>query len=120
MSNVLIGTVATLFALMGVVALAKPGAILAPFGIHLNGVDGRNEVRAVYGGFGIAMSVLLIVAIQSVRLRDGIVVAVAGPLAGMAAGRIVSGVLDGSFGGYPRIFFIVETVLAAILLLSIL
>ena len=47
---------------MGVYALVVPAAILAPFGVPVESPDGRAEVRAVYGGFGIAVAALLGVA----------------------------------------------------------
>ncbi len=108
--------VAALFALMGVVALARPENILAYFGIATLTRDGRNEVRAVYGGFGLAIAGLLCAARFSEAIRSGAVLAVAVALLGMAAGRLISALLDGMPGRYPRLFLGVELAGAAMLL----
>jgi Domain of unknown function (DUF4345) len=108
--------VAALFALMGVVALARPENILAYFGIATLTCDGRNEVRAVYGGFGLAIAGLLCAARFSETIRSGAVLAVAVALLGMAAGRLISALLDGMPGRYPRLFLGVELAGAAMLL----
>ena len=54
--------VAAFFVAMGVLALVAPERILATFGTTGLTVEGRNEVRAVYGGFGVAVGVLLVAA----------------------------------------------------------
>jgi Domain of unknown function (DUF4345) len=108
--------VAVVFALMGGLALTKPGRILAPFGVHSLAADGRNEVRAVYGGFGIAISLLLTATLWHESIRPGVLTAVAAALLGMAAGRVASAAIDRTLGRSPRIFFVVEVVLAVMLL----
>ncbi|MEV4179315.1 DUF4345 family protein [Nonomuraea sp. NPDC049709] len=50
MSDVIIGVVAVFFAGMGVYGLVAPGKLVAQFGLRVTSADGRNEVRAVYGG----------------------------------------------------------------------
>ena len=45
------------FIAMGVMALLRPAQVLAYFGLHNLTPDLRNEVRAVYGGFGVALPV---------------------------------------------------------------
>ncbi len=50
----------------------------------------RAEVRAVYGGFGLAIASMLAVALATPDLRTGILTTVAAALAGMAFGRLVS------------------------------
>jgi hypothetical protein len=82
------------FTAMGIGAIAKPALVTAPFGILELTLAGRNEVRAVYGGFGIFMALALLVALEQPELRDGILFAVAAALGGMAAGRLVSAVID--------------------------
>jgi hypothetical protein len=116
LSIVLTLSVAVFFALMGGLALAKPGRILAPFGVQSLAVDARNEVRAVYGGFGIAVSLLLTATLWLEAIRGGVLVAIAVALLGMAAGRVVSAAIDRTLGRYPRIFLVVEVVLAGMLL----
>jgi len=114
----LIAVVATFFLLMGLIALAAPAQVLAPFGVSVTTIDGRNEVRAVYGGFGVAVAMLLIVARSRPVLRGGVLVAVATALAGMAAGRVLAALVDGPPGPFPRLFCAVELVLAAMLIVA--
>src|SRR5213596_2010060 len=93
---------AALFAAMGVYALAAPAAVLATFGVDVGTPDGRAEVRAVYGGFGLAVAALLAVAAaDGGSAREGILVAVGFALAGMAAGRLVARVSERPSGFYP-------------------
>jgi hypothetical protein len=83
--------VAAGFAAMGLLARE----VLAQFGVEVGTADGRNEVRAVYGGFGLAVAALLAVAaVGDPSTGEGIVVAVAFALAGMAAGRLALGALS--------------------------
>lgn len=119
LSTTLVLTVAALFALMGVLALASPGRIVAPFGIASLPIGARNEVRAVYGGFGIAVALLLVATIWFETIRTGTLVAVTVALLGMAAGRIASAAIDGKLGFYPGIFLVVELVLAGALLAAL-
>ncbi len=119
LSTVLTLLVAAFFALMGSLALASPGRILAPFGIHSLATDGRNEVRAVYGGFGIAISLLLTATIWFEPIKAGALVGTAVALLGMAAGRIISAVIDRTLERYPRVFLVVEVVLAAMLIAAL-
>jgi hypothetical protein len=103
---------------MGVYALAVPALVLEPFGVNLESPDGRNEVRAVYGGFGLAVAgVLVAAALDAGAVREGVLVAVGFALAGMAFGRLVSRVVERPSGFYPIWFyFLVELVGAGVLL----
>lgn len=114
---VLLG-VAILFAAMGLYALAVPAKLTAPFGITVTTAAGRSEVRAVYGGFGLAIAGALgWAALDTGELGRGVVPAVAVALGGMAAGRVISRVLDSSVAFYPVWFYFwVETVAAAALI----
>ncbi|MGB0971947.1 MAG: DUF4345 domain-containing protein [Mycobacterium sp.] len=106
---------AALFAGMGVHGLAAPARLVAPFDISLGTATSRAEVRAVYGGFGLAIAAILVVALTSPELRSGILLTVAAALAGMAFGRLAS-VPDGRTSFYPNWFyFVVESVVAAAL-----
>ena len=106
---------AVFFAGMGVYSLATPARLVAPFAIELGNATSRAEVRAVYGGFGLAIAAMLIVALTAPELRTGILLTVAAALAGMAFGRVVSA-LDGRTRFYPNWFyFLVESVAAAAL-----
>ena len=109
-----IEAVALFFLGMGLVALVRPESVLAFFGIQSLTLDARNEVRAVYGGFGVAIAGLLVVASRDEALRAGIVVAVAIALVGMATGRVVSAVVDRKVGTWPAVFFCVELGLAGL------
>lgn len=100
--------VAAAFAAMGLMALARPQAIVACFGTRELTRDGRNEVRAVYGGFGLAIAALLGVAQHQPPLRAGALLAVAVALLGMAAGRLLSALIDGAPGRWPWLFMGVE------------
>jgi membrane associated rhomboid family serine protease len=104
---------------MGVYAMAAPARMLAPFDVVLGSAAARSEVRAVYGGFGLAIAAVLVVAITDPALRPGVLVTVAAALAGMALGRLASAV-DCRTSFYPNWFyFIVEAVAAAALFMSV-
>jgi hypothetical protein len=111
---------AVFFLGMGVYALVAPAAMIRVFGIVLPEPESRSEVRAVYGGFGLAIAgVLAFAAVESSSLRTGILITVGLALAGMAFGRVVSAVIDGRTPFYPNWFyFIVEAVGATTLLLT--
>jgi hypothetical protein len=113
----IIAVISVFFAGMGIYALAAPAALIRPFGITLGESASRSEVRAVYGGFGLAISgVLVYAAVEDGDIRKGILITVGAALAGMAFGRIVSAVLGDRTGFYPNWFyFLVEAVAAAAL-----
>lgn len=105
---------------MGVYALAAPAAMIRVFGIELPEPQSRSEVRAVYGGFGLAIAgVLAYAGFGSGAPRTGIMITVGVALAGMAFGRLVSAVIDERTPFYPNWFyFIVEALGAAALVLA--
>ncbi|WP_433710001.1 DUF4345 domain-containing protein [Nocardia sp. CA-084685] len=109
--------VGVFFLAMGGYALAAPAALIRPFGIRLEQPEARYEIRAVYGGFGLAMAAMLAVAAtHDGALRTGIMITIGVALGGMAFGRIVSAVLDDRITFYPNWFYcVVETVAAAAL-----
>lgn len=108
--NILILVIAAAFLLMGLSALWRPAAIGRYFDVRIDSVDGRNEVRAVYGGFGLAIAFALYCGLQRPELRAGVLVcvALALALAGMAAGRVFSAFLERP-GRWPWFFGAVET-----------
>jgi hypothetical protein len=118
MLDALVWAVAAFFAVMGLYALAVPRNVLGIFDVSVESPDGRNEVRAVYGGFGVAISVLLGAAAAGTGgVREGILVAVGFATAGMAAGRLASRAVERPSGFWPVWFwFCAEVVAAAILL----
>lgn len=56
MTIAVIAVIGVFFAGMGCYALAVPDAIIRPFDITLGSAAARSEVRAVYGGFGLAIA----------------------------------------------------------------
>jgi hypothetical protein len=112
-----VGVIAVFFLGMGVYALAAPAALVRPFGIALGEPASRSEVRAVYGGFGLAIAgVLVYAAVANGDLRKGILIAVGAALAGMAFGRLAAALLGDRTAFYPNWFYcLVEAVAAAAL-----
>ncbi|RBM22709.1 DUF4345 domain-containing protein [Prauserella sp. PE36] len=117
MDTIVIVAAGVFFFGMGVYALAAPAALVRPFGLTATAPESRSEVRAVYGGFGLAIATLLGLSAAGLGgLRPGAVLAVAAALAGMALGRVVSRVVDAPTAFYPVWFYcVVETVAAAAL-----
>jgi hypothetical protein len=117
MTTAVIVIVGIFFLGMGVYALAAPAALARPFRIVVDTAESRSEIRAVYGGFGIAIAAVLAAAALDVgAVRAGAVVTVAAALAGMAVGRLISRLADKATPFYPVWFyFCVETVGAVLL-----
>lgn len=107
------------FAIMGVGSFIRPEVVTAQFDIPTLSSSGRNEVRAVYGGFGMLMSFTLWVAMFNPSLRSGICFTIAAALSGMAIGRIGSWILDGKIDKWPAFYLIVEIVCAALIATAI-
>jgi len=114
--HTLVAAVAVFFVGMGAVALVRPAFVVGLCGTERLTRDGRSEVRAVYGGFGVAVGALLFLTFEEPAVRDGALLAVALSLGGMAAGRVVSALVDGLPGRHPWLFFVVELALTAALL----
>ena len=110
---VLLGTA---FTSMGIGALVAPCAIVRLFGTPSLSRDGRNEVRAVYGGYGVAMGVVVAAAAIRPELRDGVLLTVGVALLGMAAGRLIACVTDRGWGPIPRLFCVLEAALGGLAL----
>jgi hypothetical protein len=117
-ATVVIVAVGVFFVGMGLYALAAPAALVRPFRLVADSPESRSEVRAVYGGFGVAVAAVLGVAAVDLALRPGIVVTVGAALAGMAAGRVVSRLLDRGTAFYPIWFYCCVEAVAAGLLFS--
>ena len=116
MTALLIYSVAVFFLIMGLVALFKPEHVTSFFLLPSLPSDMRNEVRAVYGGFGVAMVAILVAATRLPSSRDGILLTVAIALFGMAGGRIVSFAIERDVGKYPYVYLVVEILLGSALL----
>ncbi len=101
---------------MGVGAIVKPVLVTKQFGIFDLTPAGRNEVRAVYGGFGVFMALALLAALQQPGLRDGVLFAVGAALGGMAAGRLVSAAIDRTIDRAPLGYLALEVIVAFLLL----
>ncbi|MGV9796460.1 DUF4345 domain-containing protein [Mycobacterium sp. NPDC003449] len=111
MSTAVTVVVGVFFVGMGLYALAAPGSILRPFGFSIGTATSRAEVRAVYGGFGLAVAGVLGYAAVTPSVRTGVLITVGAALAGMAFGRIVSAAIDGRTSFYPNWFYcLVEAV----------
>lgn len=117
---VVVVVVAVFFLGMGVYGLVAPAALIRPFGLGADTPDARTEVRAVYGGFGIAVAGLLTAAAADAGgIRTGAVVAVAVALFGMAAGRLIARCVERPSAFYPSWFYFwVETIAGVLLLVA--
>jgi hypothetical protein len=108
------------FACMGVTALVRPSLVPAQFGTSAETSDARTEVRAVYGGFGVAMAVLLVVAaLQSNGLSDGVALTVGIALGGMATGRLIGIAIERPRRWYPTTTFLIIEIVAAAALVAV-
>ena len=114
MVSLLVISVAVFFLGMGIVGLWRPALVLGLFDTAVTTSEGRNEVRAVYGGYGVAMGVLLVGSLaMPTPLRSGILLCAAVATLGMALGRLISFGIDGRAGFYPLLFLGVEAALFA-------
>lgn len=116
--TLILAALALAFALMGIGALVSPTVVTRQFGIPSLTPDGRSEVRAVYGGFGLAIAAVLVYAIVDPDLRTGIALTVAVALFGMAAGRLISAVLDRSLSKVAALYLVIELVGGALLIIA--
>lgn len=115
-STAVVVVVAVFFFGTGVYALVDPTHLAAPF--HpVATPEGRSEVRAVNGGFGIAVALMLgVAAVDTGDLRRGITFTVAAALAGMALGRVISRAAGDRTRFYPVWFYgCIEAIGAAVL-----
>ena len=101
---------------MGVFALAWPSGVMLLFGTRDLSVNGRNEVRAVYGGYGHAAGGILLASIFGPAWGPGVQLAFAVSLFGMAAGRALSLAFDHGAGVVPWTFFLLEIALGGALM----
>jgi hypothetical protein len=120
MAGIVIAATAVFFLGMGVYGLAAPAALIRPFRVAADSAEARTEIRAVYGGFGVAMAVLLALAVMDLGgIRRGAVIAVAAALLGMAFGRLAARVVERPSAFYPSWFYFwVETIGGGVLLAS--
>lgn len=116
MLSFLVAVTIVFFFGMGLIGLAIPERIGAIFGAAHLTAEGRNEFRAVYGGFGVAIAGVLAVAWFDAALRPGLAIAVAAALFGMAGGRVVAALVERPRRFYPSWFYCsAETAMGTIL-----
>ena len=118
LSEIILIALAVAFALMGIGALVSPTVVTRQFGIAVLTPEGRSEVRAVYGGFGLAIAGVLVYAVIDTDLREGIALTVAIALFGMAAGRLVSAAIDRSMSKVAALYLVIEVVGGGLLLVA--
>ncbi|MGH3715320.1 MAG: DUF4345 domain-containing protein [Micromonosporaceae bacterium] len=120
MATALVLPVAAFFLGMGLLGLIAPGKLIAPFGIELGTATARTEVRAVYGGFGLATGVLLTLAAFDVGgIRHGVAITVAVALAGMAFGRLIGRLAERPEKFYPSSFYLCVELISAAMLVAV-
>lgn len=100
---------------MGIGAIFNPVLVTRQFGIFELTTAGRNEVRAVYGGFGVFIALALLMALRQPELREGVLFAVAAALGGMATGRLVSAAIDRAIDRAPLGYLVLEVIVALML-----
>ncbi len=118
MHTLFVGFVALFFLGMGLVALIDPQMVVGLFDPPAFGADMRNEVRAVYGGFGLAIAALLVTTFYQPTIAEGARVAVAVALGGMAMGRIISLAIEPTDTLWPVATIGMEAALAAMLIVG--
>lgn len=113
---ILTGPVAVFFFGMGLIALIDPPSVVGLFSPPDFGADMRNEIRAVYGGFGLAICGLLIATFYKPTIAEGARLAVAVALGGMAAGRVISLLIEPADTLWPVATIAAESAMAAMLI----
>jgi len=107
------------FLAMGLLALIAPQRITRMVGLSTLPMAARNEARAVYGGFGVAIGALLLLSGHWPHWQPGVVLTVAMALLGMALGRLVAWGVDGRLERFPALFLVGEAALGIGLLLTL-
>lgn len=93
---------------MGIASIASPRFTASFFGATPDTRAFRNEIRAVYGGFGILLGLLIFYSnFYLLALKPGIALAVATSFWGMALGRLISWIFE-RVAGWPLFFFLIE------------
>ena len=84
-------------------SLVAPDHFAKPLGYVLAGVDGRNELRAQYGGFFLAVTLASVLALAGTIPRQAGLVVNAVVFGGLIVGRLISLTIDGRMQGYGPI-----------------
>eukprot|EP01084_Bolivina_argentea_P121651 215578_1 len=107
---------AILFGAMGLVGILQPQFMSDIVGYNsILPNEGRNEIRAVYGGFGLFTCGVLFFT-NNTNLEIGAKFTVAMALAGMATGRAISFIIDKEIKTTSLIYLCSEYTLAALIL----
>jgi hypothetical protein len=97
----------------GWISIAAPERFAKPLGFVLAGMDGRNEIRAQYGGFFLAVTVVSVLALVGKVPRPAGLLVNAVVFGGLIAGRLTSLAIEGGMNGYGlairTLFFIDAT-----------
>ena len=117
-NDLFVTLVACAFALMGAGALWRPWLVTRQFGVDSLSRAGNSETRAVYGGFGILMAVMLLSSLSHPEIRAGVCLTIAAALGGMGLGRIVSLLADKGIDRVPAVYLMIEVVAAIGLILA--
>ena len=119
MSAIVLAVTGLTFIAMGLPALVRPAGMVRYFGLTATTADLRNEIRAVYGGFGVAFGGLLLATIVALpAYAPGILLAAAVALLGMAGGRLLGFTCERA-GRWPWVFGIIEVAAGAALLTTL-
>lgn len=106
---------AVFFFCMGASAIVRPRSVVSFVPSEPETIDARNEVRVVDGGFGLAVSLRQIFAVQNEAIKPGATLAVAVSLFGMALRRVSSLFIE-RLGKWPMVFIFTESGLEGLLL----
>ncbi len=106
MSNAVPASIATFFAGMGAVALARPEIVHETFGTTNPTADARNEVRAVYGGYGLAVAGMVAAALRKPEDRKGLLMGSGIATLGMMGGRAAGIAIERPQRLYPVWFYL--------------
>ncbi len=112
--DVALAIAALAFAAMGAGSLLRPDLVTAQFDMPARTALARSEVRAVYGGFGVAVASVLAATRWAPGLRAGVCLTVAAALGGMAAGRVVSALVDRALNRRVVAYLLLELVVAGL------
>jgi hypothetical protein len=96
-----------------------PGTFGKQVGYELVGMDGRNEMRAQYGGFFLAVTVASVLALAGVIPRQAALLVNAVVFGGLIGGRIVSLAVDSGMSGFGPVIRVLYFIDATGFILSL-
>lgn len=105
------------FLLIGANTFYDPLAAMAPVELNINTVNALNELRANYGGLQIGLGLFLLTGICCTSYVRPAVLAQVLIVGGLAAGRLVSMILDGQPSAFVQGLFVLESVIALLSLM---